>query len=81
MLDWYVAKVKPRTESRVELSLATYGIESYAPEIVVLKRGGTALEPLFPGYAFVRVDTESDLWRRVRWAGFAVDPVEPVCCR
>ena len=68
MLDWYVAKIKPHTESTVELSLSIYGVESYAPKIVVLKGGRQAMEPLFPGYAFVCVDTESDLWRRVRWA-------------
>ena len=68
MLDWYVAKIKPRMENSVELALASYGVVSYVPEIVVLKGGRTRLEPLFPGYAFVQVDTETELWRRVRWA-------------
>ena len=68
MLDWYVAKIKARSERGVELSLARCGAESYIPEIVVRKRGRQSLEPLFPGYVFVHTDTASDLWRRVRWA-------------
>ena len=68
MLDWYVAKVKPRSEQRVAWSLAACGAEGYAPDIVVLKRGRQVLEPLFPGYVFVQVDTASALWRQIRWA-------------
>ena len=68
MLGWYVAKIKPRCDLGVERLLSTYGVESYAPEILVLKGGGQVSEPLFPGYAFVRVDTQSNVWQRVRWA-------------
>ena len=68
MRDWYVAKVKPRGEQLVAWSLAASGAEVYAPDIVVLKRGRQVLEPLFPGYVFVQVDTAAALWRQIRWA-------------
>lgn len=68
MIDWYVAKAKPRSERAAVASLADYGVESYAPRIVTVRRGRQVLEPAFPGYLFVRVDPESVLWRRARWA-------------
>ena len=67
MLDWYVVKLKPRNERGVEAALQVLGVECYVPKIVALKGGRLSSENLFPGYAFVQVDTGSESWRRARW--------------
>ena len=68
MLEWYVAKIKQHNESRVETFLRQYGVEVYAPQFVVFKRGKQYTEPLFPGYVLVRSDPNSGVWPIVRWA-------------
>ena len=68
MFRWYVAKVKPKCEVRIQSYLETYGVKVYAPEIIVAKRGRRHTEYLFPGYAFVWTDPQSRDWPLVRWA-------------
>ena len=68
MLEWYVAKVKPRAEQRIRTYLGRCDVEVYAPQIVGIKRGRQYMEPLFPGYVFVRTDPLSGMWPLVRWA-------------
>jgi len=68
MKEWYIAKVKQQNERRVQSYLAQYGVEAYAPEIVVIKRRQRHLDYLFSGYVFVRADILSQEWNLVRWA-------------
>lgn len=65
---WYVAKLKPHSEHKVAQHLARYGVEVFAPDIVVQKRVTLSQEPLFPGYIFVCCDPSSDKWALIRWA-------------
>ena len=67
MLEWYVAKVKTKSERYVTSLLNSYGVEIYAPEITTYRRGNLRQEPVFPGYAFARIDAGSAEWRRARW--------------
>ena len=67
-MEWYIAKVKPRSEWRVQEHLSRHGIEVWAPEILVIKRRAHHREPLFPGYVFVNMYQLSDNWNLVRWA-------------
>ena len=67
-MDWYIAKLKPRSEEQVQTRLERHGIEVWAPEILVLKHHRRAKERLFPGYAFVKLDSASGQWNLVRWA-------------
>jgi len=66
-MGWYIAKLKPRSEERVKTLLERHGIEVWAPEIVVLKQRRNAMEHLFPGYAFVKLDPAFEQWGFVRW--------------
>ncbi len=68
MHDWYVVKVKPRTERAVGVYLGQFGVQTYAPEIAVLKKALELREPLFPGYTFILTDPASREWPIVRWA-------------
>lgn len=68
MPDWFVAKVKPNNEHKLQTYLQSFGVEVYTPTIVVMKSGKQRLEPLFPGYAFVHTSPRSREWPIVRWA-------------
>ena len=67
-MEWYVAKIKPHAEQRLEGYLAQHGVEVYAPRIAVAYRGIESMEPLFPGYVFVRTASISEKWNLVQWA-------------
>jgi len=71
---WYVVQVKPRQEGRVLRRLALEAVSTFLPFIEVSRRRGPekvrALEPLFPGYLFVRlppIHEEPASWNKVRW--------------
>lgn len=73
--QWYVVQVKPRREARVVRHLALSAVPSFLPFIEVSRRrvSGKAkcLEPLFPGYTFVRlapIHIAPAWWDAVRWA-------------
>lgn len=62
---WYVLKVKPNKEQYVQFQLGSCsGIETYCPRIKTAKRDRVKyqreIEPVFPGYVFVRMDLERD---------------------
>ncbi|MBI4320353.1 MAG: hypothetical protein HY675_17830 [Chloroflexi bacterium] len=61
--QWYVAKTKPRAERQVASVLDGRQINVYLP---LLKR--RALEPLFPGYLFLRIDCKTNEYLRSRSA-------------
>ena len=60
-MDWYVIHTKVRQEARALENLSTQGYTCYLPQIKRQKisRGAIrlALEPLFPRYLFIRLDT------------------------
>ncbi len=84
VLAWYVAKVKPRNEHHVQTYLARFGVEVYAPEMLVLRGGRKRIEPLFPSYLFVKTDPLSEMWPLVHWARglryFLGDQLRPTPC-
>ena len=55
---WYVLKTKPRQDERAIQSLDNQGFEVFGPKLTVKKvrRGKrmSSVEPMFPGYVFVR---------------------------
>ena len=74
-LAWYALYVKPNTEHRVHHHLTAKSIPTFLPLIETIRSGPArriaALEPLFPGYLFVHLDSverDPTCWRAVRWA-------------
>lgn len=71
--NWYVLKAKPRQELRVitHLRLRADGLDTFLPKIeTVRRREGrrcAMLEPMFPGYLFVRMRLTPRSWNVVRW--------------
>lgn len=67
---WFVAHVKPRQEELVCSQLSGLA-ETFLPRLLVQRRHGSrrwkALEPLFPGYVFVRFRPEPPVLPLVRW--------------
>jgi len=75
MLAWYVVQAKRNAERRALGSLAPRGIRGFLPLLEVVRRPRgrpmTLLEPLFPGYLFVRMEplaVNPASWDKVRWA-------------
>jgi len=70
---WYVAQTKPRCETRVmgHLLRRAADVETFLPRIELVRRraGGrvAVLEPLFPGYVFMRMRLDPMSWNAVRW--------------
>lgn len=72
--QWYVIQAKPRQEARVVRHLALAALSSFLPFIEVTRRRRSArttcLEPLFPGYLFIRLaplHRDPGMWNTVRW--------------
>jgi transcriptional antiterminator RfaH len=70
-MKWYAVNTKPRQETLADMNLRRLSVETLYPQI---KRGRfsrqgrkMALEPLFPGYIFVRIDLVSQ-YRAVNYA-------------
>lgn len=67
---WYLIHCKPRQEQRALEHLERQGFECYEPWRPVERRRGTSLhkslEPLFPGYLFIRLDRVHDNWLPIR---------------
>ena len=59
-LEWYVVRSKPRREHAVAHGLASRLVENYYPTLRVRRVNPRArkIMPLFPGYLFLRIDTE-----------------------
>ena len=75
MINWYAVQAKSHNETRVLHHLTQRIIPAFLPLIEVVRHYGsrrfTRLEPLFPGYLFVRLeplDCNPIHWDRVRWA-------------
>jgi transcriptional antiterminator RfaH len=72
--EWYAVQVKRFEEQRVVHHLAMKPIPTFLPLVEAVRRRGrglgTRLEPLFPGYLFVRIqpiDLDPSYWYTVRW--------------
>jgi transcriptional antiterminator RfaH len=67
---WYVIATKPRQESAAETQLARQGFNVFLPQIALRKRRrgrwADVVEPLFPGYAFVEMDVDSQSTAPIR---------------
>lgn len=68
---WFVAHVKPRQEEAVCVRYADEGVQTFLPKLLVWRRHGSrrwqAVEPLFPGYVFVRFAPDPALLYRLQW--------------
>lgn len=64
-LEWLAIRIKSREEKRARANLSIQGFESYFPVIhsLITRKGNSELkkEPMFPGYAFVRLTPNLDL--------------------
>lgn len=72
MRQWYVLRSKPRKESSAARLLESSGLDVYYPQLRVHKQHGKppALQPLFPGYLFGRLDPlSSEISQANRTAG------------
>lgn len=58
---WYLAQIKPNGLDRALTNLARQGFETFAPR----QRAGRRMQPLFPGYVFVRFDPLETQWRAI----------------
>jgi transcription elongation factor/antiterminator RfaH len=71
MKRWYVVNTKPRNEERAAMNLLNGGIEVLAPKLKLRKfKEGKfvhVVEPMFPGYIFVRFHPVDD-FRMVKYA-------------
>ena len=70
MLNWYAVQTKPRQEAIAELNLERQGYQTYLPKILLRKRRRDkwmrVVEPLFPRYLFIQVDTKQQSLAPVR---------------
>lgn len=68
---WYAVNTKPRKEDLVHKNLELKNVEVFLPKIEITRRRGAAelklIEPLFPGYLFVRIVPEPKAIARVNW--------------
>ena len=64
---WYVLRTKPRSESLATMEMRRDGIEIFSPMITndEINNGQTPV-PLFAGYIFARIDTETHGWPYLR---------------
>jgi transcriptional antiterminator RfaH len=74
MTNWYAVQAKSHNEARVLHHLARRTIPAFLPLIEVIRRYPSRrisrLEPLFPGYLFVQLesmDCNPSCWNTVRW--------------
>ena len=70
MLSWYAVQTKPRQEAIAELNLERQGYQTYLPKILLRKRRRDkwtrVVEPLFPRYLFIQVNTKQQSLAPVR---------------
>lgn len=69
--SWFAVQTKPRSEETAIVFLSQRDVVTFLPRLQVKRRHGSRkweiLEPLFPGYLFVRVTPEPHVIDRVRW--------------
>lgn len=67
---WYLCYTKPKSEHQASVNLSRQGYHNYLPmyrDTRIIKGKMVArVEPMFPRYLFVSLDTESDNWAPIR---------------
>ncbi|MFQ6024825.1 MAG: transcription/translation regulatory transformer protein RfaH [Acidiferrobacterales bacterium] len=67
---WYLVYCKPRQEDVAKINLGRQGFETYLPKIRQprrrLNRRVTVVEPMFPRYLFIHLDSRHDNWGPIR---------------
>jgi len=70
MKNWYLVYSKPHKELLARDNLLQQGYEVYLPMARIRRRrmgkGETRIEPLFPRYLFIRLNTHTDNWSPIR---------------
>jgi len=70
MKHWYLIYTKPHKEQVARENLERQGYEVYLPMARIRRRrlgkGTTRIEPLFPRYLFIKLDTQTDNWAPIR---------------
>ena len=70
MKNWYLIYTKPHKELVAKDNLERQGYAVYLPMARLRRRrmgkGATRIEPLFPRYLFIRLDTKTDNWSPIR---------------
>lgn len=66
---WYVIRTQSNKETQALVHLNNQGYEAYLPRYKKQRRHARktemVLRPLFPGYLFVRLDPERQMWRAI----------------
>lgn len=67
---WHIVLTKPKQENRAKENLENQGIEVFLPlfhkETIKNGKRVNKIEPLFPGYLFIKLDKGSSLFSKVR---------------
>jgi transcriptional antiterminator RfaH len=67
---WYVVRCKAREDARAIEHLGNQGFDAFSPTCAVMRRVGTVrrkvVEPMFPGYGFVRLSPTRHDWSVLR---------------
>jgi len=70
MKNWYLIYTKPQKELVARENLERQDYEVYLPMARLRRvrkgKGTTRIEPLFPRYIFIRLDTKTDNWSPIR---------------
>ncbi len=61
---WYVVNTNPRCEELVATLLKKEGLEAFLPKI---KNHRQKMEPLFPGYLFIKLDFNHTNWSKINF--------------
>ena len=68
--SWYLVYTKPRQENLAQENLERQGFEIYLPRIYQTRRRNgryiKTIEPFFPRYLFINLNTETDNWAPIR---------------
>jgi transcriptional antiterminator RfaH len=78
--NWYLVYTKPRMEAQAEENLNRQGYETYLPRYLTTRRRNgryhKIVEPCFPRYLFIHLDTRTDNWAPIRSTVGVVKMVE-----
>jgi len=68
--SWYLIYTKPRQEALAQENLQRQGYGVYLPKVRLMRRRRgkqeAVVEPLFPRYLFIHLDTQTDNWAPIR---------------
>lgn len=69
MQQWYAVRTRPAAEAKADANLRHQGFETFLPRFRKQRRHArkieTVLAPVFSRYLFVRLDVETQPWRRI----------------